>query len=309
MNGLLMGLFTGRRVPVLRLGQLLLVLAAACWPLTSGHAQERTRPLTRGPVRSKPAAVANDGEAAAGDDAAGDQKASKRVAAPHTLLDLINYAEPSRKAMEEVKDYTAVFSKTELVNGRMVKQVMDMKFRTKPFSVYFKYRTGAEQGRQAIFVEGRFGNKLVVKEANGLGAIAGRLYFDLNDRTVMAENRYPVTNVGIGNLLNTALTVWERESRLEAAEVDVKFFPNAKLGDLPVEAVQLTHLKPLRDVKYHMSRVYFDKETKLPLRAERYAWPRQNGEKPPLVEDYIYTNLKTNVNLTDAQFDPARYGF
>ncbi len=69
-----------------------------------------------------------------------------------------------------------------------------------------------------------------------------------------------MTNVGIGNLLNTAVTIWDRESKLEAAEVDVKFLSNAKLGDLPVEAVQLTHLKHLRDVKFHMSRVYFDKD-------------------------------------------------
>jgi hypothetical protein len=142
-----------------------------------------------------------------------------------------------------------------------------------------------------------------------LGAIAGRLTFKLDDPKVMAENRYPVTNVGIGNLLNTAVTIWDRESKLEAAEVDVKFFPNAKLGELPVEAVQLTHLKPLRDVKFQMSRVYFDKESKLPVRAERFGWPRQPGEKAPLVEDYIYTKVKTNVKLTDADFDPVRYGF
>ena len=90
----------------------------------------------------------------------------------------------------------------------------------------------------------------------------------------------------------------------------MKFFPNAKLGDLPVEAVQLTHQKQLRDVKFQMSRVYFDKESKLPVRAERFGWPQQPGEKKgPLVEDYVYTKLKTNVNLTDADFDPARYGF
>jgi hypothetical protein len=308
MNRLLSDLIFVRNLPGFRLGLLMFALIAICAPPNSGDAQERTRPLTRTPVRSKPAAVANDDDAA-GDDTSDDRKTAKKVSAPLTLKDVINYAEPSRKAMEEVKDYTAVFTKTELVNGRMVKQTMDMKFRAKPFSVYFKYRSGQGQGRQAIFVEGKFGNKLVVKEANGIGALAGRLTFDLNDRTVMAENRYPVTNVGIGNLLKTALTVWERESKLEAAEVDVQFFPNAKLGELPVEAVQLTHRKPLRDVKYHMSRVYFDKETKLPVRAERYAWPRQNGEKPPLVEDYMYTNLKTNVNLTDAHFDPARYGF
>jgi uncharacterized protein DUF1571 len=309
MNRLFVGLFARWSLPGLPIGWVALITLTAVWlAVDSAPAQDQSRALKRGSLRSKPAAIADD-DAAVRDAASSEERTSKKEGAPLTLQDVIKYAEPSRKAMEEIKDYTAVFSKTELVKGRMIKQVMDMKFRTKPFSVYFRYRTGQEQGRQAIFVEGKFGNRLVVKEANGLGAIAGRLYFDLTDRTVMAENRYPVTHVGIGNLLNTALAVWERESKLEAAEVDVKFFPKAKLGDLPVEAVQLTHRKPLREIKFHMTRVYFDKETRLPLRAERYAWPRQAGEKPPLVEDYIYTNLKTNVNLTDAHFDPATYGF
>ncbi len=43
-----------------------------------------------------------------------------------------------------------MFSKTELVRGRQIKQVMEMKFRAKPFSVYFKYLTGPERVGQAI---------------------------------------------------------------------------------------------------------------------------------------------------------------
>jgi hypothetical protein len=306
MNRLLVGL----RVPGvwrLRICWRLAVVAAACLALDVAVAQDRGP--VRGPGRSRPAVLPNDRDTAARQAPVSDQNTAKNEQTPLTLRDVIKFSEPSQKAMEDVKDYTAVFTKTELIRGRQSKQVMEMKFRTKPFSVYFKYLTGPEAGRQAIFVDGKFGNRLVVKEAAGLGAIAGRLTFKLDDPKVMAENRYPVTNVGIGNLLNTAVTIWDRESKLEAAEVDVKFFPNAKLGDLPVEAVQLTHLKPLRDVKFHMSRVYFDKESKLPLRAERFGWPRQPGEKPPLVEDYIYTKLKTNVKLTDAHFDPATYGF
>ena len=47
----------------------------------------------------------------------------------------------------------------------------------------------------------------------------------------------------------------------------------------------------------------------LPVKAERYGWPRSAGEKPPLLEDYSYTNVKINQKLADADFDPATYGF
>ena len=35
------------------------------------------------------------------------------------------------------------------------------------------------------------------------------------------------------------------------------------------------------------------------------------GQKPVLVEDYLYQNLKTNVGLPDIDFDPAnpKYGY
>jgi len=307
----------------------LIAAAAVVWlAMDVAVAQDQSRPQSkaaaRRAARSKGAAPADSqstGSLGADDRAKDDQPEINRQAAsyeptadnnvppPSTLSEVIEFARMSKTAVDQIKDYKAVFSKTELVRGRVVKQVMDMKFRTKPFSVYFRYRQGNEAGRQAIYVEGKFGNNLVVKEAKGLGAMAGRLYFKLDDPTVMSENRHPVTNVGIANVLNTALTVWDRESKIETAQVDVKFFPKAKLGDVPCDAVQLTYEKPHPELKFHMVRVYFDKDSKLPVKAERYGWPRSAAEKPPLVEDYTYTNVKINQRLTDADFDPATYGF
>ncbi len=227
-----------------------------------------------------------------------------------TLRDVIGFASESRDAVKAVKDYTAVFSKTEMVKGKLIKQEMQMKFRAKPFSVYFLYRGGSTDGRQVIYVDGRYQNKLIVKDPNGLGSIVpGGNHLRLDDPRVVAENRYPVTHVGIANLLETTIRDWEKESKVQGDEVDVQFFPNARLKDVPCQAVQVKHLKKLNGLPYHMNRVYFDKETKLPVRAERYGWPAHDGDKPPLLEEYRYMDLKTNVNLTDADFDPARYRF
>jgi hypothetical protein len=291
----------------------LLVLVASMWlAIDAAPAQDRPRMAAKRPGRSKPASAPEKEDLGAEEGAkpaAGTgSKKNDADPPPLSLRDLIQYAEPSRLALQEVNDYTAIFTKTELVKGRKLVQEMDMKFRTKPFSVYFRYRTGPEAGRQAIYVEGKYGNNLVVKEV-GIKALAGPLSFKPDHPTVMAENRYPVTNVGIGNILEKALKVWDRESRLENAEIDLKFFPNAKLKEIPCEAVQLTYPQPRREYEFSLTRVYFDKESKLPIRAERFGWPQRPGDKPPLVEDYVYTKLKINQRLTDADFDPARYGF
>jgi hypothetical protein len=291
----------------------LLVLVASVWlPIDAAPAQDRPRLAAKRPGRSKPAAAPEKedlGVEEAAKPAAGTgSKKNDADPPPLTLRDLIQYAEPSRVALQEVKDYTAIFSKTELVKGRKIVQEMDMKFRTKPFSVYFHYRTGPEKDRQAIYVEGKYGNNLVVKEV-GIKALAGPMQLKPEGAMVMAENRYPVTNVGIGNILEKALKVWDRESRLENAEIDLKFFPNAKLKDVPCEAIQLTYPNARREYEFSLTRLYFDKESKLPIRSERFGWPQRPGDKPPLVEDYVYTKLKINQKLTDADFDPARYGF
>jgi hypothetical protein len=297
----------------------LLALLAAAWLAADlVEAQEKSRRAERRARRSQQSAETDaDVDAAAvspgqgsPNRAAAESPAADAEQSPLTLRDVINFAAESRDAVKEIKDYTAVFSKTEMIKGKLIKQELQMKFRAKPFSVYFLYRGGSADGRQAIYVDGRYDNKLIVKEANGIGSVLpGGVHLRLSDARVVAENRYPVTHVGIANLLETTIRDWEKESKVAGDQVDVKFFPHAKLKEVPCQAVQVMHLKKLGDLKYHMNRVYFDKETRLPVRAERYGWPAREGEKPPLLEEYRYTDLKTNVKLNDADFDPARYRF
>ena len=293
---------------------LLVTLLAAAWlTVDLVQAQEKSRRAERRARRSQQSAETDTERDTAslgpGKRDADEAKANANESSL-SLRDVISFACESREAVKEVKDYTAVFHKTEMVNRKLIQQEMQMKFRAKPFSVYFRYHGGSAEGRQAIYVEGRNDNKLIVKEASGLASfVGGGVYLKPGDPRVMAENRYPVTHVGIANLLETTIHDWEHESKVTGGEVDVQFFPHARQKDIPCQAVQVTHLKKLGELRYHMNRVYFDKETKLPIRAERYGWPTRAGEKPPLLEDYRYTNLQINVKLTDADFDPVRYGF
>src|SRR5262249_10154507 len=56
---------------------------------------------------------------------------------------------------EAVRDYVCTFSKRERIDGRLTTpHVMFMKARTRPRSVYLKFRQPAA-GREAIFIEGR----------------------------------------------------------------------------------------------------------------------------------------------------------
>jgi hypothetical protein len=255
-----------------------------------------------GSPRTAPGATAPVGNAGA------LASSGSEARAPLALRDALELTRQSRAAMQEVRDYTAVFTKRERIKGRLRKQVMEMKLRAEPFSVYLLYQSKKEAGRQAIYVEGMCDNSLLVKET-GLKALAGVLRLGLQNPLVTAENRYPVTHLGIANVIDIVIATWEREAKLEEVRPIVEIFPNVRLGEVACQELLVTHPQFHTEIEFHLTRVYFEKETMLPIHAERYGWPQQAGEEPPLVEEYIYRDVKTNVGLTDADFDPAQYGF
>ena len=60
---------------------------------------------------------------------------------------------------------------------------------------------------------------------------------------------------------------------------------------------------PRREFKFHMTRLYIDKKTDFPIRVEQYGFPPRPGTKPPLLEEYTYSNIKVNSGLADLDFD------
>jgi hypothetical protein len=118
----------------------------------------------------------------------------------------------------------------------------------------------------------------------------------------MDENRYPVTRLGLANLLNTIIEQWEAESKF--GESDVQYFPEAKVGQTACQVIEASHPQPRRQFKFHKTRLYLDKQTKLPIRVEQFSWPARAGDQAPLVEMYMYSNLKTNASLSERDFDP-----
>ena len=109
--------------------------------------------------------------------------------------------------------------------------------------------------------------------------------------------------------MQTRRSAFAAESKVPEARPVVTIAANSRLGDR--DCCEVTVVYPHRhpEIEYPKSHLYFDKETKLPIHVERYGWPAHEGEDPPLVEEYDYANVKLNVGLTDADFDPARYGF
>lgn len=207
-----------------------------------------------------------------------------------------------------VSDYTCVFFKRERIEGKLTSvHSMHMKARTKPQSIYFKF-VRPNAGREAIYVAGAHSGKAVVHDV-GIGKLlAGTLKLDPRSSTAMEDNRHPITEAGLGHMIETIQTAWDRE--LKAGESRVVMHPSMRVGGRPCSMIESVHPTKQPGFMFHMVKVYIDKEHNLPIRFEAYDWPR-NGRPAELVEEYTYSDLRLNVGLTARDFDPnnAAYSF
>ena len=225
--------------------------------------------------------------------------------AEHPLIPVIHWAERERPKIAVIKDYTATMQKQENVGGTVLEaEVMEIKVRHEPFSVYIKFRYPKNlDGRQAIFVKGKNDNKLI---AHGVGfqKAFGTQRLDPNGPIAMIGNKYPITEMGILNLTDKLLEVGYKDSKFGECEVtyqDVKIGSRDAARDCTL--IQVVHPVRRQHFMFNVARIYVDKELNLPIRYESYDWSRREGESPQLIEAYTYLNLKLNVGLTDLDFD------
>ena len=218
----------------------------------------------------------------------------------HPLYLLLQEAYKARESLKLVKDYEAEFVKRELIGRRVQKTTMKLKLRVEPFGVYLKF-IDANAGREVIYNEGRLNNQMQIHEA-GIKALAGTVLRTPNSPDVMAENRYPANMVGLKNMLDKVIKQWEEEGKF--GEVKTQKYPEAKLptGETCV-AYESLHPTPRNQFKFHITRLWIDSKTGLAVRVEQLGFPQKGDKEPPVIEEYTYGSLKTNVKLTDYDFD------
>ncbi|QDU37822.1 hypothetical protein Mal4_21390 [Maioricimonas rarisocia] len=236
----------------------------------------------------------------------GSSSATDAISQEHPIVPALRIARSVAEALDAVDDYEATFIKRERVGNRMIHQTMQMKVRHKPFSVYLKYVT-EHPGREVLYVSGQNSNQLLVHEGEGLKSLVGTISLAPDGPIAMEENRYPITRIGMRRLIDMVIVAWEKEARYK--ETDVRFYPNAKLGEIECRVIECVHPVQREHFPFHKCRLYIDRNTNLPVRIENYGWPTDGNAKAPLLEEYTYVNVRTNVGLSDADFNPENTAY
>ncbi len=225
----------------------------------------------------------------------------------HPLVPALRLARSTQATIRDVKDYEATFNKREWIDGRLQVRSMKIKLRQRPFSVYLRF-SNPHEGREVIYNAGRNDGKLQV-HLTGVRSIVGTVSLLPTSADAMEGNRYPVTLIGLSNLVAKVVEQWEAD--MKYGDVSVKYYPQAKLGNVECKVIQTSHSRRRPQVRFQTTRLYIDKSTNLPIRVEQFGFPERPGQRPPLLEEYTYSNIRANVGLKDIDFDVhnPRYDF
>jgi hypothetical protein len=208
---------------------------------------------------------------------------------------------------QTVNDYTCTFYKRERVDGHLTPlHVMTMKVRTKPQSIYLRFQRPA-QGREAIYIAGRNSGKVLAHDVGFNKIVAGTLELEPTCARAMEENRHPITEAGIGHLIDTLIKRWSVELNPDDSKIAIR--DDMLVGTRRCSMIETTHPHRRPHLLFHKVRVFIDQDLGLPIRFEAYNWPKLPHSEAELTEEYSYSNLKLNVGLQDIDFDVANTAY
>ncbi len=220
----------------------------------------------------------------------------------HPLMPAMRFAQDGLARVDTtIADYSAMLIKEERIDGELhEKEVAFIKVRHNPFAVYM-YFLKPNKGRECLYNAGPNGTTgLLIARDSGFRKRLGRFELDPNGRIAMSGQKYPITKLGVRNLVTELITVATNDTQFGECDVQTK---QSVINGRPTTLVEVVHPTPRQNFRFHKAEIFIDNEFKLPVRYASYMWPQQPGGAPPLEEAYTYLNLKVNNGYTDADFD------
>jgi hypothetical protein len=224
-------------------------------------------------------------------------------AAAGSMRNLYNLAQESYNSIDS---YIVRFRRRELVGARMgPEEIMLLKFRKQPWSVYFKWLGNEGKGREVVYVKGRYGNLIHTKTAAGdVPFMPGgkRMSVAPDSMLVRSKSRHPITEAGIGTVIAQLGGLVELAEHADPRLGGAKYLGLVRRKEFadPVEAV--LHVIPA-GMEQGLPRggrrfYYFDTKMRFPVLIITL------DENQQEVEYYCYDRFLFPGRLSDDDFNP-----
>ena len=193
-----------------------------------------------------------------------------------------------------VDDYTCHLDKRVRKNGNLYEDLeISVKYK-KPNHYYFRWNKGISKGREVIFVEGKYNDKLVAHPGGLFNIFTFKL--DPEGALAMQKNRHSLRNSGMEQIITLI-----KSNYAMANKKDLDVIRLMGEGNIDGKKVWIVegHFPENQGFYAHKISIFFCQTAKLPLKISIY-----NGSDQ-LVEEYVFRNLKINVGLTENDFNPS----
>ncbi|MCR9229543.1 DUF1571 domain-containing protein [Gimesia chilikensis] len=216
------------------------------------------------------------------------------------------------RLLDSVSDYTTTFSKQEYVGGALTEnQVINLKCRHKPFSVYMKWVVG-DKGQELLYVDGENDQKMLVKMGGLKGRLMPTLKLDPHGSLAMQESRYPITKAGIRALAEEIIG-FRKKDLAENLNTECVMLSNQKFDGKDCYCFIAHFANAKESPTYRKSVIYIDQESCLPVFVRGFGWPREEIasaspeelDEQTLIESYSFTDINLKSELATADFSES----
>jgi Protein of unknown function (DUF1571) len=221
---------------------------------------------------------------------------------------LLQIAREAAESYSHIDSYIARLRRREQINGRdKPEEVMLIKFRKQPWSVYFKWLGTEGAGREVVYVKGRYDDKIVTLLAAGdmpLMPAGRRVALAPDSLLVRASSRHAIYESGIGSLVNHFGELVEANSRggLHGSKMNYLGTVRRPEFDHPCEAAEQTIPPGVEPLLPRGGRRLWVYDPTLKLIALTTAQDATGHD----VEYYCYDRLQFPVRLDDDDFNPDK---
>ena len=196
------------------------------------------------------------------------------------------------KRWESVRTSRATFIKRERLRGKKKlgpKQVIFLRERQKPFSIYMQWLDGPGKNRKIAYIEGENDGKFKATPGGALGWVV--LDVAPDDPAVFKTSRHTVLEAGLGALMRKV------HEQFELAGDDVRSKYKGKVNFHGRSCHRFFRYLPQKPGYYcWKAELLIDEELGFPVYVKVYDWQLN------FFEEYSYIDIQPNPNYTDRHF-------
>jgi len=196
-------------------------------------------------------------------------------------------------AYDRVADYVCLYEKIERAISKGEEQKIHLSFR-KPFDVRMEWLDSRDRVTQtAVYRQGFNDGKVLARQTGLLGSLAGTLELDPNESLALSDSRHPITEVGIGKIIDRAQH--DAANPGIASHFDVEEVLDGRLAyKFEFTASSNEAVGGLVDARKAF--LWIDRELKLPVKLEIF------DSAGVLLESHHFKEIRINQKLADKIF-------